>query len=599
MKTERTRYWLKLLTFKDAPYPGLLFVTALGILPVTLCAYFFLGLQTALSMNTATKAMAVIGIMHVVCLYALNVRANAIEAFVKPLELPKWGKIASGIVLFMSDGLLLTFLSFRKKRPTALLLSVCMLLTSIGTLLVHLKRFAWLLPYYADYSSALFVCKCVILLALYGEYSRKSMAKLIPFAVAIGVCIALHIWLFSIKSGQGEIKARLASHLNCPVTLAEFRQQVESGASPEEEPLKSLLEYTDKIASEEYPPLAANRQEVQNAYTAFIDKHADFIRVAREFAANPPQRVAHTWKELVYDIELPELSAFRAVAHFLALEMKASPDDRALVASRNHDLMTLRDSIAEHPFLLTKLVSASIEEIRLDALAYTLPYNDYSLDEWQALLGPSPDWGHHFACAIVEETVAQECLKTHFLELVFKESLLGDKIALPLLNIGGVSCHLLAIQQENWTTRHWRFAERQIDFTQAEKRSLMEIHDWDEQNTLFLKRYRSGLSSMFLPELTTPAIKKFALMDNRQMALLAWHVMAYRRAHNGALPDSLDALTGAPVTSFDGRPFEYEHGVVKFSRDDDKTFQGIRLSLPALDLKNGRNYRCFLCVPLE
>ena len=148
-------------------------------------------------------------------------------------------------------------------------------------------------------------------------------------------------------------------------------------------------------------------------------------------------------------------------------------------------------------------------------------------------------------------------------------------------------------------TRHWRFAERQIDFAQAEKRSLTEIHDWDEQNTLFLKRYRSGLSSMFLPELTTPAIKKFALMDNRQMALLTWHVMAYRRAHNGTLPDSLDALTGAPVTAFDGRPFEYEHGVVKFSRDDDKTFQGFRLSLPALDLKNGRNNRCFLYVPLE
>ena len=104
---------------------------------------------------------------------------------------------------------------------------------------------------------------------------------------------------------------------------------------------------------------------------------------------------------------------------------------------------------------------------------------------------------------------------------------------------------------------------------------------------------------MLLAELTTPAIKKFALMDNRQMALLAWHVMAYRRAHNGALPDSPDALTGAPVISFDGRSFEYEHGLERFSRDDDKTFQGIRLSLPALDLKNGRNSRSFLYVPLE
>ena len=85
MQKEKRCNCLKLLTFKDEPYAGLLFVAALGILPLTFCAYFVLGLQTALSMSTATKAMAVVGIMHVVCLYALNVRANAIEAFVKPL----------------------------------------------------------------------------------------------------------------------------------------------------------------------------------------------------------------------------------------------------------------------------------------------------------------------------------------------------------------------------------------------------------------------------------------------------------------------------------------------------------------------------------
>ena len=279
--------------------------------------------------------------------------------------------------------------------------------------------------------------------------------------------------------------------------------------------------------------------------------------------------------------------------------MKASPGDLALIAARNHDLMALRNSIAGNPFLLTRLVAASIEGIRLDALAFTLPYNDYSLDEWEALLGAAPDWGRHFACAIVEETVAQDYLTAHFWKMMLKESPLGSKIAVPLLNLGGVSSYFLAILQENWATRHWRFAERQIDFAQAEKRSLAEIHEWDEQNTLFFKRYHLGFYSLFLPELPSPAIKKFALMDHRQMALLAWHIMAYRRAHNGALPDSLDALTDAPVTAFDGRPFEYEHGLMKVSRYDDKTFQGIRLSLPTLDLKNGQNYRVSICVPLE
>ena len=66
MQNEKLRNWLKLVTFKDEPYPGLLFVTALGILPVTFCAYFFLGILAAPSMNTATKATAVVAIMHVV-----------------------------------------------------------------------------------------------------------------------------------------------------------------------------------------------------------------------------------------------------------------------------------------------------------------------------------------------------------------------------------------------------------------------------------------------------------------------------------------------------------------------------------------------------
>ena len=101
------------------------------------------------------------------------------------MNLGKCGKIACSLLIFLSDGLLLTFLSYRKRRYAALLLSVCVLVASIGALLLYLESFSWALPYFTPIGYGLFACKCGILLALYGDYSRKGLAKLIPFAVAL------------------------------------------------------------------------------------------------------------------------------------------------------------------------------------------------------------------------------------------------------------------------------------------------------------------------------------------------------------------------------------------------------------------------------
>ena len=184
LKTQ-LRQWLNALTFRDEPFPSILFVTALGILPVAVGPQLYYAFYAALSMNTAAKATAFVGVLLGVLMYALNVRANAIDVFIKPLNLGKCGKIVCGLLLFLSDGLLLTFLSYRKRRYAALLLSVCVLVASIGALLLYLESFAWALPYFTLIGYALFACKCGILLALYGDYGRKGMAKLIPFAVAL------------------------------------------------------------------------------------------------------------------------------------------------------------------------------------------------------------------------------------------------------------------------------------------------------------------------------------------------------------------------------------------------------------------------------
>ncbi len=158
LKTKQ-RQCLKVLTFRDEPFPGILFVTALGILPVTLAPHLYYAFFAALSMNTAAKATAFFGVLWVVFMYALNVRANAIDAFIKPLNLGKCGKITCSLLIFLSDGLLLTFLSYRKRRYAALLLSVCVLIASIGALHLYLESFSWALPYFTSIGYGVFACQ--------------------------------------------------------------------------------------------------------------------------------------------------------------------------------------------------------------------------------------------------------------------------------------------------------------------------------------------------------------------------------------------------------------------------------------------------------
>ena len=236
--------------------------------------------------------------------------------------------------------------------------------------------------------------------------------------------------------------------------------------------------------------------------------------------------------------------------------------------------------------------------IRLHALAFTLAYNDYSLDEWGALLGPPPDWKKHFARSIATEAVAYDDLKNSFLRVILKQSPLRDKIAIPLLNYGGISYFALATQQDNAALMNWRFAERLIDFTLAKQHSFAELREWDEHNTRILKR--GGFNTLFWPSMLGAAIKQNASLDDRQLAILAWQVMDFRRSHNGTLPESLDMLDGAITTSSNGRPFEYEKGTLADGKDESKrTFQGFRISRPAIEFKNGRIYQASISVPLD
>ena len=78
------------------------------------------------------------------------------------------------------------------------------------------------------------------------------------------------------------------------------------------------------------------------------------------------------------------------------------------------------------------------------------------------------------------------------------------------------------------------------------------------------------LSAMLTPALDTTWIKIAQICDQRQMALLAAEVMAYRKQH-GKLPQDLSFLPQVPLAELDHTPFMYEktqEGFRIFSRTD-------------------------------
>ena len=135
-----------LLFFAGNPYAGWLFVTALGILPLTLFPYF--KLVAAMALPPRWGLLTVIILAHLLYTYAFSVKANAIRRITRDYLPRKWIQVACLPVFFFNDGLLLGFLSCRKRKPWLVLASSLVFLASIAALLAHLEQYAWIQPYY-------------------------------------------------------------------------------------------------------------------------------------------------------------------------------------------------------------------------------------------------------------------------------------------------------------------------------------------------------------------------------------------------------------------------------------------------------------------
>ena len=585
------------------PYLTLFFATMLLLVPQPLFLFYVFCCPqfSNFSQRTANGSLWALGIT----LWWFIIWTKAVWELLKDMFRSKTAKTVAIVAAFFFNGLLLGVLAIQRKKPLAMVFAACAFLLSCFSVLGHFQRFQWILPHYTAIGIASLLCVGCAIIILNGGFSRQFAYALIPLLVCIVLHAALHVRKHLIQKECNQIKARISTMVDgYPTETADYRRLVESGSSVEEEPLKSLISSMEPIKSDAFAEVAAPLSEVKEKYALFTEKHTDFVAAVRATAENSPQHVAHVWNDDIYSTLLPDLSAFRKASQFLSMEIKANATDRKLVANNNHALIRLRDCTLENAFLISRLVGIAIEALRIDALTFTLPYSKYTLEEFEALLGEPPNWNLRIAQSLLDEAIAHDHTKDYLLKNPYSlDSLGGGEGTTKAFHLGGFFYSAFSNLLDYDVLLGWQFAEREIGFALAEKRSYPELEELENKSTDKMKRSGAYLCLMLWPSTLKVLRKMDAIMDLRRMAVLAWRVVDYRNAHNGTLPESLDALGEVPVDSVKRLPFEYRHGDLEFKKAyEDKIirFSGFRIAHANPDAEDSNLWvDPSVCVPLE
>ena len=591
-------------TVNAQPYPWLLFSTLLLALPqpLFLCCWFCLGNSIDIMARAFGGFVVAMGILS----FALGIKILAVYALTKEFFHNKWSNYVCCALFVVFDWLMLLFLSVRKKKPFALLFLMLLFALLCFITLGHFQKFQWILQYHSTIGIVSMLCSCAAIIVLNGGFSRKCSFALIPLVLCILLHSALYFHKAYIQRECGRIKARISTMVGgYPTEVADYRRRVESGSSVDDEPLKSLISFNETIDSDAFPKLAATMSNVREKYDEFMEKHSDFVAAVRETVKNTPQRVAHKWKDDIYSILLPELSAFRKASRFLAMEMKANATDRNLIAANNNAMIKMRDCALENTFLISRLVGIAIEALRLDALAFTLPYNIYNIGEFEALLGEPPNWNLRIAQSLLDEMLAHENIKDYILKNPYEIDKIGggeDESATKAMHFSGIVYATISNLFEYDVLLGWRFNEKDIGFALAEKRSYTEMEKQEHENVEQMKRSGAILCEMLWPSMKSVLKKMDQTIDTRRMAILAWRVMDYSHSHGGTLPESLEVFDDVPVDSLNGLPFEYRHGDLEFnsvSGEGKIRFSGFRIAPADKDAEDQNLWRNnAICVPI-
>jgi|GEM_PF-3020367 len=344
--------------------------------------------------------------------------------------------------------------------------------------------------------------------------------------------------------------------------LIELEQQ---GVPVEREPLKTLLTsfrrddnggYSDSDSSAE-----ATRKLVE-----YRKRHPRFISALEKFTMLAPRYIGHRIPSKVGDTEL-YTEAFRAGTAYCAWLIQTAAGDREAIRAANLRLQNLRDWMLNSQFLYEHLAGNGIENIRIQALAGSLPTAKWSRAEFRELLGEPPHWQGVFLRSRASETLMFEEIITPFIIGIF-----GDDPK------NRVPERLLPDAWRLYFLADWiNLLDRQFEAIRV--LSVKELDDRPEEQRI--KAMEMPNRGYFISELLSPASASewrsyVRTEDRRRMAELACEVMDFYR-RQGKLPADLSFLPDTPGSRLDHHKIEIVTG--ELPGDEDRSCYGFLLRI--------------------
>ncbi len=595
------------LFFCDAPYLGLLFIAAYG----ALYWWFFQALVLYVPIGgLLPRLLWVVSAGVVLCPLWIAISVLALHAIVTTLGKPKglhaFLVIAGVLVNPVGIGLICWSLFRQRKWLPFILMLATGLLLCLPPVFCLLDMVWWLpVDWLFVVPVAAFAVTALSRPLPTGRTSRLQVAwAFLPGVLACFLLGYCKMQECGIRRDTARIKASIGERLDCPMDTESLRQRLESGFPVSQEPLKTLFAIREDMDGGVFRYLKGHerREELKAILQQFQETHADYVNAAEALMQLPPQRIQHRIpddSESIYSTPLPEARWFRAVARYYGVMMRADAGDKRRVADCNQAMASVRDWLLKNTILIETLVASSIEQMRLGALCYCLPYAEYTEDEWRMLVGGELDWRDAYARVIADELVWQDDL----IRWIFNVSGNPADFVKRELDLPGSMPRAIL--------RRWVEMDCHLGLKYAEK-DISIVLDGDKKDALALEeeakealdRQFALLSIRMRPHTATIMTMIQQARKRHAMAMLAWQVMDYRRRHDGTLPESLaDLSPEGGMPSVDGTPVLYEKGELEIrARNDARTtFRGFRLYCPDEGTAGttGKNARCFVLVPLE
>ena len=549
----------------DKPFVALLWAFGISYMSTPL-AYCICLCTTPLKYTFAQRCVLATG-LYCLCIMAFLILVeSAVFYFLGDSIKRNWLRtlcsVPCAIAFPIIGPFFLGYHCFKRRLWTSLLLIVGAVLSLCGIVAAAATHRNWYYQYHIVVNLCLYILTALALLAAIGHKKRKLvLLSFLPPLVGMIAATTLLLQFKNLQRSNQQLRQRIEEKVGYSISQYEFMKRMESGSSIDTSPLKELLQYKDnpdlrRMTMSEaicLTDIAKRRQVLQE----FLKKNPDYPEVVHSFASLPPKRIAHRldWQhENAYSILLPELSALRNAAHFLAWEMASGENDKELVQRNNAEIISLRETLVSGNSLICKTVSMAIEATRMQTLCLALPQCSFTEEEWNYLLGDRIDWNKHVIESLADELCHFENAKSFLLNNVGKAGQLLGKNTLPILPLGFMR---MLFEIDNNLTLEYKV--RMIDYVCAEVHPYEEI----EKNVSEIEVLRKGaiLTALFTPDAGRLIKKADGLKDLRRLAWLAWHVNNYYRI-NGAFPPSLETLSADVLDTIYQKPFILETGFI-------------------------------------